>query len=179
MKTQNAFTILELMITVAIAGVLAAVGIPNYNSMVKNNCLTTDSNAIVSSFNLARIEAIKRQTNVTITAANADANNEWGLGWNVTLDEDSDGDAVLDPGEDYNGNGVLDAAALVRTVDLSCGLTTLNETGDRTTFTYGRNGMISSRGTFEVCDDRVSETGRQINMSVTGRLNTNNGFVCL
>ena len=44
LNSQSAFTILELMITVAIAGILAAVAFPSYQTMVKNNCMTTTTN---------------------------------------------------------------------------------------------------------------------------------------
>ena len=178
LKIQTGFTLLELMATVAIAAILAAVALPNFRVMIKNNCLTTDANAIVASFHVARSEAIKRQTSVTITAASANNANEWGTGWSVTLNEDRNGNGALDAGEDYDGDGVLDAAAMVRTVNLSCTLTTIDETGDRTAFVYQLNGFIDTRGTLNVCDDRTGETGRQINITSTGRINTESNFIC-
>lgn len=177
MKNKNfqwGFTILELMVVVTIAAILAAFALPAFDNMLKNNCLTTSANAVVSSFQIARSEAVKRQSDVTITAANAgNSANEWGLGWNVTIDEDRNANSTLDTGEDYNGNGALDAAALVRTVQLSCTATTIDENSNVTSFTYDSTGLISTRGTLNVCDDRTNETGRQITFTATGRINTN------
>jgi len=193
MRKNTGFTLLELMATLAIAAVLVAVALPNYREMVKNNCMTTGNNALVASLQQARSEAVKRSTNVTVSASNAgDTTNEWGTGWAITLDEDRDGDGVMDTGEDYNGNGALDAAALVRTVTLGCEATTIDEiapsgtpnpnpadkTDNDTDFVYRATGFIDSPGTFNVCDDRTGETGRQITVSVTGRPSTNSEFTC-
>jgi len=166
------------MAVVAIAAILAAVALPNFGTMLKNNCLTTEANSIVSSLNVARSEAIKRQTRVTITAASGDTADEWGMGWDITLDEDQNSNGVMDTGEDYNGNGALDPAALVRTVQLTCDLTTINETADRTSFVYAANGIIDSRGTLNVCDDRSGENGSQITISPTGRIHNDTDFIC-
>ena len=176
-QLNSGFTILEVMIVVAIAGILAAFALPSYQTMVKNSCMTSNTNLMVSSFQQARSEAVKRSTNVTITASNASDNaNEWGNGWTVTIDEDSDNDGTLDTNEDFNGNGTLDAAALFRTVTLTCTGTTMDETGNDTTFVYDSSGFIDATGTFDVCDDRTSETGRQITINVVGRPNTNSDY---
>lgn len=176
MKKQTGFTILELMTTVAIAGVLLVVAIPSYQTMVKNNCMTTDVNSLVTSLQQARSEAVKRHTNVTLTAGGTIAANEWGTGWTVTIQEDRNNNAVLDPGEDYNGNGTIDNAALVRTVTLTCSATTIDELGDTTAFIYGSNGAVDKVGTFNVCDDRTGEKGKQLSLSTTGRPNTDSSF---
>ena len=48
-------------------------------------------------------------------------------------------------------------------------------TGD-SIFVYESDGFIDAAGTFDVCDDRVEETGRQITISNTGRVNTNSSY---
>jgi type IV fimbrial biogenesis protein FimT len=172
MKKEHGFNLIELMVAVSVAGVLIAVALPNYQTMVKNNCMTANTNSLVASFQQARSEAIKRKTNVTITAT-----TNWGTGWTVTLDEDRNDNSTLDTGEDYDGDGALDNAALVRTVTLTCVNTTITETraGD-TTFVYQNDGFIDDRGVFDVCDDRTAERGRQISISSTGRPTTNSNY---
>ncbi len=170
---------MELMIVVAIAGILAAVAVPNYSVFVKNNCITTSSNALVSSFQLARSTAIKQKTDVTITASNSGDNaNEWGTGWTITFTEDRNGNGTLDTNEDFNGNTTLDSNISLREVSLTCTNTTMNETANDTSFVYGSDGFIDGAGTFDVCDDRTGEKGNQISLSSTGRPNTNSRYTC-
>jgi len=67
-RAQRGFTLTELMVTVAVAGVLAMMAVPNMRSFVQNNRLSSASNDLLRSFNLARTEAIKHQTNVVVCA---------------------------------------------------------------------------------------------------------------
>ncbi|MCZ6804361.1 MAG: GspH/FimT family pseudopilin [Proteobacteria bacterium] len=135
---QSGFTLIELMIGIAIGGVLLAIAIPGFSDLQKNNCLTASTNSLVTSLQLARSIAIKRNTDVTLTANNSStdaSDNEWGTGWVITIDEDRNGNDSLDTGEDYNGNAATvttpESAALVRTVTLGCTLTKMD--GDQDT----------------------------------------------
>jgi len=56
------------MVTVAVAGVLAMMAVPSMRSFVQNNRLSSASNDLLRSFNLARTEAVKHQTNVVVCA---------------------------------------------------------------------------------------------------------------
>src|SRR2546429_5323593 len=68
MRTQRGFKLTELMVTVAVAGVLAMVAVPNMRTFLQNNRLSSASNDLLRSFYLARTEAIKHQANVVVCA---------------------------------------------------------------------------------------------------------------
>ena len=96
MKNQNGLTLIEMMVTLAVAIILVAVGIPAFRSITANNRAVAQSNALVTALNLSRGEAVKRGAPVTICrAANGacdDESNDWASGWLVFEDSDSSGD---------------------------------------------------------------------------------------
>lgn len=67
------FTIIELMIAVAVASILLAVAVPSFNQMVVSGRLTAQSNEMIAAISLARSEAIKRNASVTLCRAAANA----------------------------------------------------------------------------------------------------------
>lgn len=85
---QGAFTLLELLVTLAVIGVLAALAAPSFSVMVANNRSVSIAQDLASSMRLARSEAIKRGMRVSICAS-ADGVNcagDWNNGWIVFPD---------------------------------------------------------------------------------------------
>ena len=101
MNRENGFTLIELMVTLAIAAILLTVAIPSFNTTIKNNRLITDANRLVSSVGLARSEAVKHGRTATVCVSSDQATctgeTDWTLGWMVWVDVNRN--AVLDAGE--------------------------------------------------------------------------------
>ena len=53
------FTLVELMITIAVAAVLLVIAVPSFRNITNSNRLTTAANTMVNALNTARMEAIK------------------------------------------------------------------------------------------------------------------------
>jgi type IV fimbrial biogenesis protein FimT len=69
------FTLVELMITVAVASVVLALAVPNFRNAIQNNKFVANSNQLASAFKYARSEAIKRRTQVKVCGLNGTKND--------------------------------------------------------------------------------------------------------
>lgn len=99
--SQGGFTLIELMIVVVIVAVMLAVAAPSFYATIKNNRLRTEADRIVTSFNLARSEAVKRNIDVVICPSSdgATCTGSVAQGWLIyaDLDREADLDAGTDP----------------------------------------------------------------------------------
>lgn len=99
---QAGFTLVELMITLAVLAVLLAIGLPNFQQSLRNNRVATTTNDMIAAISLARSEAI-RNTRGGAICASANGTTciaDWSQGWIVWRDGD--------------GNGVPGAGEIVR-----------------------------------------------------------------
>lgn len=83
MKFCRGFTLLELMTAIAVLAILVSIGVPSFQTLVKNNRVVTQTNELVTAVNFARTEAIKRGRPVRVTVS------ELAPGWRALV--------VLDP----------------------------------------------------------------------------------
>jgi type IV fimbrial biogenesis protein FimT len=79
MKVCRGFTLIELMVTIAVLAILATVGIPGFVDLVQNNRVTTQANELVTALNVGRTEAVKRGRPVQVVVAQA------APGWTATV----------------------------------------------------------------------------------------------
>lgn len=66
MNRNSGFTLIELMVTLAVAVIIATIAVPNFKLLIQDNRTVTQTNALISALNLARSEAIKRGGNVSV-----------------------------------------------------------------------------------------------------------------
>jgi type IV fimbrial biogenesis protein FimT len=113
---------IELMVTLTVAGVLMALALPNLRPFIQNSRLTSASNDLLRSLYIARAEAVKRQLNVVVcatadpTASDTTIACSYGAfnGWFVFVDtngtwqRDSAADAVIEK------HALLDSSVSVR-----------------------------------------------------------------
>jgi len=170
MKKEHAFTLVELVVTLAIAAILVTVGVPSMRDLISNNRLVAATNTFVSTMNSVRSEAIKQGRNATLCVssdlATCTGETNWRLGWLAWVDSDSDG--VLDsPGE------------LLRIVEPLPNSITITPSVAQSNFQVDAQGAIGNPNVLlTVCDDRTGEMGKQLRIMATGGISLNKFFVC-
>ncbi len=93
--THSGFTIVELMVVVAIAAVLMAIAVPSFQGVITRNRVETIQSQLASALAQARTEAATRNAVVSVCGSNGNqncsTNNSWSAGWIVFVDTDLNG----------------------------------------------------------------------------------------
>jgi prepilin-type N-terminal cleavage/methylation domain-containing protein len=74
------FTLVELMVTVAIIAILAAIAVPSFNTFFVSSRAQTQTTRLVEALNYARSEAVRRGSQVSIYP---NSSASWHTGWTV------------------------------------------------------------------------------------------------
>jgi type IV fimbrial biogenesis protein FimT len=161
-KRNNGFTLIELMVTLALAAIIAFVAVPNMSNFVLSSKIKNRTSELVSAIGLARSAAIKNKAPAILCVGTATtcSGTDWGAGWVAWLD--SDGDSVFDSGSPDN-------EPMLYVAELSA--------GDKATINFASSslrirpdGTIATAVTIDICDSsRSGEQGRRISINITGR----------
>lgn len=167
MKMQRGFTLVELMITLAVAAILLTVAVPGFRDIIQNNRVTTQTNELVTALQLARSEGIKRGMTVSLCSSTngAGCGGGWQQGWIVFTDANANG--AVDAGTDQvlrvwealsGGTNVVAAAA---------------GGGALTNLRYDRLGAANLAGTFQLTiPDCTGNQNRTVAVAASGRVST-------
>ncbi|HEO8482048.1 MULTISPECIES: GspH/FimT family pseudopilin [Stenotrophomonas] len=161
LRRQNGFTLVELMVTVAVLAILSTIAYPSFQSTIRSNRVATTTNELIASLALARSEAIKNTHGGAVCASTAGKEcdgSSWTDGWMVW--------------EDRNGNGSLDSGENV--LRYSEGRPTMKSATE--TLTIGFDGRGRNRANAEVdvtlrpekCGDQPLQ--RTLRISPTGQV---------
>ena len=147
-RPQGGYTIIELMVVVAIAAILAMVALPEMNYAIQDSRVRTASADTLTSLMLARSEAIKRNNDVDLDRTGAD----WLGGWSVNF-----GATTLTTQDPLNG------------VSMECYTDPAATTACGATLSFERTGRASSYIEFRVYGDNNAVPMRCIRVSLSGR----------
>jgi type IV fimbrial biogenesis protein FimT len=96
LPAQEGFTLTELMIALAVAGILATLAVPSFLEAVRTSRMTAQTDELIAALNLGSSEARKRGGRVSLCkSANGTAcatSGGWEQGWILFADTDSSGD---------------------------------------------------------------------------------------
>lgn len=166
------FTLVELMVTVAIVGILAAIAMPNFQSMIQANRIQSAAAEFQAGLALARAEAIKRGGDAKVTiVANSMTGTvaNWGSGFSVFYDTTTNA-----------GGGAVPSTStpLMKTAALDPNITFSSNTGNYVTYNGLGRGIQSDGGqkpawfAFGPTSGSTTANYKCVIMSATGRTRT-------
>ena len=169
MKKKSGFTLLELIIVLALISIVMAFGIPSMQTFTQNDRLTTNINKLIGHLAYARSEAVTRSQQVVVCASNdgASCSGGWADGWIVYIDADAD-------------NSFTAGEEILRANQALEGGNTLAPTGIGTQITYDSRGFVNaaSVGSLQLCDDRTGNFGKTVRITNTGRVRLETETAC-
>jgi type IV fimbrial biogenesis protein FimT len=155
---NKGLTFIELMMVLAVVSVMIASAAPNMIDFVLNNRTATQINEFQATLSLARNEAIKRNSNITVcqSSSGTDCSGYWQDGWIIFVDTNIDGS--VDEGEKIlrvHGE-ILEGNTLV---------------SSQSRVIYAKNGIArsGSNGAFIFCDSRGADSSKGVVLGPSGR----------
>ncbi len=92
---NKGFTLIELMVTLLVLGIVLAAALPSFREAIQNNRVTTQANELSMAFMLARSEAVKLTVPTAICGSSdgetCGAAATWANGFIVFVDQNRDG----------------------------------------------------------------------------------------
>jgi len=164
-KTQKGFTLIELMVTLVVLAIAIGIAVPNFATWIKNNRIDSATRTLTSAFQLARSEAVSRQTVITVNSS-----GDWGDGLSIYTDSNPAGNTAYNALED----------TLIKDLDYSMDGITANSNDAGNFISFTSTGLLNEGGNqrlIAICDDRGADEGTLITLSIVGRTtisNTNN-----
>lgn len=171
-QVQHGFTLVELVVTVAVVAVVASLAMPDFSETVRQWRRDSATRTLTSSLQLARSEAIKSTRKVMLcpstNSTSCASSTEWRNGWIVFVDDGAtdqafnSGERILQVVSSQGGIASLTTAANVEFLQfmpnglMAAGSTSGAKTG-ATTFTITPSGATSATLVNKVV---VSSVGR-------------------
>lgn len=160
-KCRNSgFTLIEMLVTVTIVAILAALAAPNFRTLIVSTTLTSQANEFLTMMAYARSEAVKRNARVTLCkSSNGTAcatSGNWEQGYIVFTDWASGGTV-----------GTVDAGDTVLKVHatLSSGSTLVGSTRLVSYVSFLSNGQSTQAGRWDLCGAVTTVAGRDLTLS--------------
>lgn len=178
LKHQKGFTLIELLVALAVAAILLGIGIPSFSGAIENGRVSSDYSQITQAMYLARSEAVKSHSAVTVCPkATFDAtkcgtnSKDWKFGWLVFIDDDFAGtEASAKINDTDEIISVYSAPRSDNTIQaIGSNDKTASSASIRHYIRYEREGTANwANGSFLLCNDSDAELSRALNIAPTG-----------
>lgn len=158
--TNQGFTLTELLITVAIVGIVASVAIPGLRDFITATRISSQANDFLAAIAFARSEAVKRNTTITLCPSpdGSTCSSNWSAGWIVRQGS---------------------SGTVVRVYPALNGQNTMSSTGGHASIVFLAGGQIQQADTFNLCSANANDhQSREIQLTITGRVSTSTSGSC-
>lgn len=177
-KLIQAFTLIEVMIVIAIMGIVAVFSAPLLTSLNVNTGLTTTNNDLVAAFQYARSSSIRHQNRVVVCSSkdagsenpSCDDSGAWSEGWIVFIDADNSTeyisggvDRLLAVHEKTAINGV--SIEVVKATNLTNYVSFAPPAGQPFDDAGG-----NQSGIFKICIENQTDHIRAVQLNISGRI---------
>lgn len=156
---NNGYSLFELVVTLAVAAIVIVLGLPSFASLMADNRLRTETNAIFHAVHLARKESVVRRRAVsicpTLDGRNCSKGVDWSTGWIMFVNADRD-----DPPQIDSGEPILASHEVIANIKV---------VANRRGFTLRSTELRATNGTILFCDPRKRTAARALVISYTGR----------
>jgi type IV fimbrial biogenesis protein FimT len=160
MSRRNGYTLVELLVCLAVLALTAGVVVPSMRDLLLDAARTREVNQFVQAVHLARAESMKSHGVASLcpsggTTRCAATGTPWQLGWLVFANADGDTPPQVDANET-----ILRSYPAWNAGSIS---------GNRGTLSFRASGQSGVTATFTFCDARGSDHARAVIISQTGR----------
>jgi type IV fimbrial biogenesis protein FimT len=164
-RLARAFTLVELIITIAVVAVLTAIALPSFREIGIRMNVTSTTNDVVGALNTARSEAVKRGLPVAVVSVISGGGN-WTSGWTINADTARDGTYITI---------LATHAAVPATYSLAAKATGAGGLDDRAAFSATGNLALGTLFDFSVCRPTSAANiaqSRRINVKGSGEISS-------